>query len=272
MSKLITESFDGRKLSFTKELAKKVKAFSIIVHGGMGHKGQYDDLANALLENDIGVLRYDARGHGETEGKRMYIEDYEDCVKDLKHFVDMLKSEYPLIPIFLLGHSFGGFTVAHYGIRYPGSVNGFITSGAGLRVVKKNKDMFSSEGLPLDTPMPIPQDYMLEGLYSDEKRREMYANDPDILRIQTVAFYKTFNEGLVWLEDNCKDFVDPILVTHGADDLLIPEFNSREFFAGISSKDKGLIIYPFLRHEIWDEPSRNQDIFSEVNSWINRHL
>ena len=44
-------------------------------------------------------------GHGRSEGVRAYIEDFNTYVLDVINHVRDMKSSYPGIPCFLMGHS-----------------------------------------------------------------------------------------------------------------------------------------------------------------------
>ena len=110
---------DNITLSGTLTLPKKEGKFpvAIIISGSgpqnrdgemFGHK-PYLVLAHQLTTNGIGVLRYDERGVGESQG------DYDSAgiegfSNDVKSAIDYLKSrkEIDALQIGLIGHSFGG--------------------------------------------------------------------------------------------------------------------------------------------------------------------
>ncbi len=107
------------KLSGTLSLPLDIplKALVIIVSGSgpqdrdgsmFDHK-PYKLLAHNLANNGIGVLRYDERGVGTSEGdfKTASIETLEE---DLKAALDFLKKrrEFASVPMGLIGHSLGG--------------------------------------------------------------------------------------------------------------------------------------------------------------------
>ena len=53
----------------------------IINHGFAEHLNRYDYVTRVLNTANFGVYRYDLRGHGRTESKKGYIEDFMDFVK-----------------------------------------------------------------------------------------------------------------------------------------------------------------------------------------------
>jgi hypothetical protein len=44
-------------------------------------------------------------GHGQSEGERMVVSDFQVFVRDVLQHVDTIQKDYPDVPIFLLGHS-----------------------------------------------------------------------------------------------------------------------------------------------------------------------
>lgn len=44
-------------------------------------------------------------GHGQSEGERMVVSDFQVFVRDVLQHVDTIQKDYPEVPIFLLGHS-----------------------------------------------------------------------------------------------------------------------------------------------------------------------
>ena len=131
MGESMITSFDGTKLYLKKETAADNKAVIVIVHGLCEHQGRYDYFAEKLHEAGIGTYRFDHRGHGRSEGEETFYSDFNELLDDTNVVVDMAIEENPDIPVFLLGHSMGGFTVSLYGAKYPDKkLRGIITSGA----------------------------------------------------------------------------------------------------------------------------------------------
>jgi acylglycerol lipase len=59
----------------------------------------------------------------------------------------------------------------------------------------------------------------------------------------------------------------PLLVLHGGDDQIVLPAASEDLFAGASSTDKELGIYPGLRHEILNEPE-GPEITDRIARWV----
>ena len=61
-----------------------------------------------------------------------------------------------------------------------------------------------------------------------------------------------------------------IWAVSGGEDTLVSEAESREFYGDAGSRDKTLKIYPFLYHEILNEPCK-EEILGEIKKWLDRH-
>lgn len=47
-------------------------------------------------------------GHGQSEGDRMNIRDFQVYIRDSLQHIDLMKSKHPDLPIFIVGHSMVG--------------------------------------------------------------------------------------------------------------------------------------------------------------------
>lgn len=266
-TEMTIQSFDGTKLFFKKDEPADPKAVVVIVHGLCEHLGRYDYLAKKLYGSGFSVYRFDHRGHGKSEGKRVFYSDFNEIVDDVNHVVELALKENPDIPVFLLGHSMGGYAVALFGTKYPGKVKGIVTSGA---LTRYNNRMAGE--LPIDQPADTYVPNALgDGVCSDPAVVEAYVNDPLVEKQISIGLFNTIYDGVEWLKQNPKKFTDPVLVLHGCCDGLVSEKDSREFFGDIASSDKTLKIYAFLFHEIFNEPSRDE-VIGEVVAWLKKRL
>ena len=89
----------------------------ILVHGGRDQKRSWDQLAAHLISR-FHVIRYDLRGHGESD----WVSDGEyavmDHVFDLASLIDHLQ----IRQVTLIGHSLGGNIALRYGGLFPGKI------------------------------------------------------------------------------------------------------------------------------------------------------
>ncbi|MGX7107906.1 alpha/beta hydrolase [Facklamia miroungae] len=261
------ESFDGTKLFASKSLIEDMKAVVVIVHGLAEHSGRYDYVAKKLNEANFGVYRFDHRGHGKSEGERTHFNDYNDLIDDINHVLELAKKENPDLPIFLIGHSMGGFGVTSFGTKYPQKVNGIVSSGALTRDLNNS---VKSALTDLDPSTRIPNE-LGEGVCSVEEVREDYQNDPLNEKSYSIGLAQQLAKGLDWLEKHPTDFVDPILILHGEKDGLVSYEDSLKFFKEIESEDKQVKIYGKLFHEIFNEYMKDE-VIQDAISWIENRI
>lgn len=261
-------SYDGTKLRFRKDTVEDPKALIVIAHGLCEHLNRYDYFTEKLNENGYSVYRYDQRGHGKSEGKKVYFSHFYEMPDDLDVIVDMARNESNGKKVIIFGHSMGGETVALYGTKNPGKVDAIITSGALTRYNNPLMgDKFPIEA-PADTYVP---NALGDGVCSDVNVINAYANDPLVEKQINTELINQIYAGVQWLKENAKNFIDPVLILHGADDGLVSVQDSLDFFAGIASKDKSLRVYAKLFHEILNEPCKDE-VIADILLWLEKHI
>ncbi len=266
MSEMIN-SFDKMPLFLNKEVSENDKAVVVVVHGLCEHQGRYDYLAEAFHKNGIGTYRFDHRGHGRSEGEKSHYDDFNVILDDTNVIVDMAISENPDKPVFLLGHSMGGFAVSLFGIKYPDkNLSGIITSGA---LTKDNGNLIKGVPKGMDPHTQLPNE-LGTGVCSVQEVVDWYGKDPYNNKVFTAGLCYALCEGLDWVSGKEKDFNYPVLMMHGEKDGLVALQDTYDFFAGISSKDKQMKIYGNLFHEIFNEYCRDEVIYDTVGWILNR--
>lgn len=260
-------SFDSTKLYLKKNIIDNPKAIVLIVHGLCEHSGRYDYVSKKLNGFNFSVYRFDHRGHANSEGKKIFYSNFNEIIEDVNAVVEYVKENHKNVPIFLLGHSMGGFAVTSFGTKYPNKVKGIITTGA---LTRDNNNLLENieKNLPVDTYFP---NELGNGVCSDAKVVEEYAKDPLVDKSISAGLFYALKDGINWLKNNSNNFIDSILLLHGCNDGLVIEKDSRDFYGEILSKDKSLKIYPFLMHEILNEKDKDI-ILDEIKLWIDKRV
>lgn len=267
METRMLESFDKTKLYLKIDKPLHAKAMVLIVHGLCEHLGRYDYLTGKLLRKGFGVYRFDHRGHGQSEGTRVYYDDFTQIFEDVNAVVDLIQKEEPDLPLFVIGHSMGGYAVTLFGSHFPNKVDGFVLSGA----LTRNRGSIGEE-LPrnLDPKSYFPNE-LGSGVCSDPAVVEAYAKDPLVEKQISFGLFYTIFEGVQWLKENPHRFEDPVLILHGAKDGLVSYEDSLELFKEIDSDDKSLKVYSGLQHEIFNEYTKDE-VIGDVLFWLEKQL
>ena len=244
------------------------KAAAVIVHGLCEHFGRYDYVTQRLLEAGYAVVRFDHRGHGRSMDKKVWYDDRTQIVSDTDLFVEEARAQFPDLPVFMIGHSMGGFGAASYGTAHPGKLDGYVLSGAWTRDHTGLASGAVEQGL--DPEMYIPNE-LGDGVCSDPAVGEAYLADPFVVKEFSVALLRAVHDGHLWLRAQAADFADPVLLLHGGDDGLVSPQDSIDMFREVSSKDKSLRIYAGLRHEIFNEFKKDR-VIRDAIEWLDDHV
>jgi lysophospholipase len=257
-------SFDGVKLFLNKEVAPDAQAVAVIVHGLCEHQGRYDYLADMFHKNGIGTYRFDHRGHGQSEGECAYYDDFNQMLDDVNFIVDRAITENPGKPIFVVGHSMGGFAVSLFGAKYPHkAIQGIVTSGA---VTKDNRRLLSDMPRNLDPHMQLPNE-LGSGVCSVPEVVDWYGKDPLNRKSFAAGLAYQMLDGIEWFKGTVKDFAYPVLMMHGEKDGLVSVQDTYEFFGNVSSTDRQMKIYGGLFHEIFNEYCHDE-VIGDAIRWI----
>ncbi|MBQ9721683.1 MAG: lysophospholipase, partial [Oscillospiraceae bacterium] len=239
-----------------------------MAHGLGEHTGTFSYMAQKLNAAGIGTYQPDHRGHGRSDGERAHLDDFNQLLDDFHLTVSLAIEDNPNRPVFLYGHSMGGFTVSLYSVKYPnGSIRGVITSGA---VVRENQGLFRSVEAGRDVHERIPNTLYYE-ICSVGERVDEFRADPLSTLFNTVGTAYEICRGDDWFESRMKDFAYPVFMTHGEDDCVVSAQDTYDFFKAVSSEDKQMKIYGKAHHAIFNEFCRD-DVIGDYITWINNRL
>ncbi|WP_297282028.1 alpha/beta hydrolase [uncultured Anaerococcus sp.] len=257
-------SFDDTRLFLNKEIMDNSKAVIVIVHGLAEHSGRYDYLANKLHESSISTYRFDHRGHGKSDGERGYYSDFNEIVDDTYTVVKKAIDENPNLPVFVLGHSMGGYAVSLFAAKYNDlKLAGIITSGA---VTSDEAESFRNIPTDLD-PLYKINNTLGPGVCSVTEVVENYEKDPLNLKKYSAGLVYALLDGLEWYKDKAKNISYSALLMHGYDDGLVSYKDTLKNFNAISSKDLSLKLYKNLYHEILNEWKKDE-VIADIINWI----
>ena len=210
----------------------------------------------------------DLRGHGQSEGRRVWVPAFESFLEDLDLFLRHVQSHSRTV--FVVGHSLGGLIAIRFAeTRRPG-IRGLITSGAALRaaITPPATVMWLLRRLNrVSSATPVPGLVRPGQLSRDPVVVEQYRADP------LVPGHLTTGLGLAALEAGDQALAEaerieaPTLLLHGGADSVVDPGGSEELLSRLRVADKGLKVYPGLFHEIFNEPER-EEVLADVLRWI----
>ena len=266
-------SKDGTKLFFSFSSPTDARGYLLLVHGFGDHCGRYDGLTNAAHSKRLGVLRFDYRGHGRSEGRRGHIYRFESYLEDVEAAYFKLRSlsDSEAAPG-LMAHSYGGLIAAHAmnRLNFKAGVLSSPFFGFAIKVPawKRTAGHLLSRFIPA---MSMPTDIKPEAVSHDPATIEEYATDPLIGRVATTRWLTETEQAHITALNEARRLDTPIYIQQAGDDQLVCADASKRFYDLLAGKNKKYTRYPKLFHEIWfdlDRPPVIEDAFN----WLDTHL
>jgi alpha-beta hydrolase superfamily lysophospholipase len=226
----------------------------VLSHGYGEHIGRYEHVAAALVERGAAVYGPDHLGHGESDGERVLIGDFERVVDDLHAVVRLARERHPDLPVVLVAHSMGGLVGARYAQRHGDELAGLVLSAPVLGLAPVLAGWLETPELPED---PID----VSVLSRDAAVCDAYANDPMVWhggwKRPTLEALKRANEAV----DAGPGFGDlPVLYIHGAADELVPMALAQPAVERLKGEDFTERVVPEARHETLNELDKAETI------------
>ena len=267
------EGLHGTKLFFQTWIPKSLpKAIIQIIHGYSEHGGRYLNVVNELIPRSYAIYVSDHRGHGKSEGLRAYVKSFNHFVEDQKRFYDLIRSNHPNLPLFVLGHSMGSVAARLFVAKYPEGITGLILSGAGIKIGSMNPFFkFVADILFIFLPkMRIAMD-TADYLSHDPEVVRSYREDDLVFKKSTIQLGVEFIKSLRKSIRLSKKIQIPTLVQAGSKDKLLT--HAKRNAELLIMKDRTIKIYEGLYHEVYNELEKDRKIvLKDLGDWIDRHI
>lgn len=273
-----------------------------ISHGMAEHVLRYEDFARYLVERGYLVYGHDHRGHGQTAKRKEDIgyftdsDGFEQVVRDVKHFTDLIQADHPSTPIILFGHSMGSFIARRYAQLFGNQLAGAIFCGTGgdpgllgrmgkfiaKRECRKKGRRTASPLLDqlsfgsFNKPFK-PNRTTFDWLSRDEKQVDLYITDPACGNIFTAGFFVDLLTGLLTIhrqeEINKIPKKLPLLLIAGDKDPVGKNGKAviqvYQQYKQAAIEDISIKLYEEARHEILNETNR-EEVFADIETWVAR--
>lgn len=243
------------------------RAAVLLLHGIAEHSGRYEAVGSQLAEAGMEVVGIDHRGYGKTGGRRGHIDDWSQFLDDVADQLAEIRSLD--LPTIMIGHSMGGLMALSYCIDDRPLPDLLVLSGPALGTDKSPLVRLIAPILGKLLPrMVIRDDGDPSVLASDLSVGEKFYADPLRVPYPTASMGRAILAAIDSTRERVERLSIPTLVMHGGDDLLVPTASS-EILEGLP--DVKRIVYPGLRHEIFNEPT-GSEVVAEAIGWIDDQL
>jgi alpha-beta hydrolase superfamily lysophospholipase len=267
------QSKDGTKLYYEVHRAENQRAVALLVHGFAEHCQRYHGMIEWLNQLNITVYCFDYRGHGRSEGRRGFIERFDDYVDDIQAVRAVIESEQS-DKYFILSHSNGGLislhSIAQNAQRVKGSV--FSSPFFGFELKVPFYKAFLGKGLSKLMPtLELPTGLDASTVSHDPKVVSEYGTDPLMIKIATARWFTETLQAHTRCEALVKSLTIPVLFQLAGDDKIASTPESKRLFEHIGSEDQSLEVYDGLYHEVWFELDKKK-VFDDLKRWLESHI
>ena len=276
------------------------KAIFQIVHGMAEHGERYEDMASFLCSKGFVVAVHDHAGHGKSINSADDLgyfgekDGWNALVEDVRSVTELLKKEYPGLPVIFFGHSMGSFIGREYIRRYgtDEAIKGAIICGTSGKnpaaaiairladtVAKTKGSKYKSEFInklafgTYNKKIAVP-DTEFDWLSTDQNQVYKYVADKYCGFLFTAAGFRDLFSilnvvsGKDWYNAVNKKL--PILLTAGEEDPVGAYGKGvKQVYNGLKEagvKDVTLKLYPGMRHEIHNE-KENKKVYEDFAAW-----
>jgi alpha-beta hydrolase superfamily lysophospholipase len=116
----------------------------------------------------------------------------------------------------------------------------------------------------------LPTSLDAEGLSRDPEVVAAYVADPLVDKRYTARLVSQLMRAITAIEAGAGAVEVPLLVVHGEADPLCPAEGSRRFVERVPSAGSEFRVYAGLRHEVLNEPEREQ-VMDDIATWLDKH-
>lgn len=273
------EGVKGFKIYYQAWIPNEPKAVVQFVHGGGGHSGLAPHLVNKLISERFAFFADDLRGHGRSEGDRVHVDSLDYFIEDEKSLYDIIKIQYPNLPIFMGGISLGSIIAFHFTKKYESLLKGLFLSGT---VASAKIPLFTRFLLRIFSAirphMRIGKPGDLEASSKNPETIRMYETDPLYAHVAlTMRFGREVLKGMNKQTKTAGTLKLPLLIQNGADDKVNEVFNARNdelaFKEIYTMDDLTIKIYEGVSHDIFNDFEENRKlILQDLTDWLNNHI
>ncbi len=259
------KSWDGTQIHYLKWSGSGTpKKAVVLCHRGHEYGGRWKDFVEALALEDISFFAWDARGHGDSEGKRGHAPGVGAVVRDLNEFTHHLVNEHsiPITEMIVIGHSVGAVIVATWVHDYAPKIRSMVLGTPAFDV-----KLYIPFAIPLLRlkerllgPSEVKSYVKASFLTHDKAEAARYSQDSKIFpQISVRMLLDLYDTSKRVLQDAAAITTPTLLLTAGTDWVVSIEAQEK-FFRTIQSKTKRHQTFDGMYHAIFHEENRSQVI------------
>jgi acylglycerol lipase len=264
---------DGRELFYRRRTPASPRGALLLIHGYAEHSGRWGWVMDRLVEAGLAVYAPDYRGHGRSvvaSGRLGDLESMDLVAEELAAVWDALRAAHPGVPHFVYGHSMGGSLATLHTLRRQAQVRALIVSAPWVTVPDYASRLLVRvvNLLAAIAPRLPVQPFDYTQVSRDPEVIRAYSEDPLCYTGKTRA--RTGREMLRIIGEvdrRAAELTLPLLVLQGGDDRNVNLRDAPALYERAASADKTFRLFPGLRHEIHNEPEK-QEVMGVILDWL----
>ncbi|XP_010253670.1 PREDICTED: caffeoylshikimate esterase-like [Nelumbo nucifera] len=258
----------------------KVIGIVAVVHGFTGESSWFVQLTSILFaKSGFATCAIDHQGHGFSEGLKNHIPDINPVVDDCQTYFESFRARYPpSLPAFLYAESLGGaIAVLLHLRRGPRPWHGLVLNGAMCGISSKFKPPWPLEHflslvsavIPTWQVVPTRGSIVERSFKEDWKRRLALASPRRSSARPRAATALELLRVCREVQGRLSEVDAPLLIVHGADDVICDPACVEDLYQRAASKDKTIRVYPGMWHQLVGESEDNVElVFGEIVDWL----
>ncbi len=268
-------SADHLRLFWQRYTPPRAKATVLVLHGAGDHGGRYPALTSALVRAGFQVALLDFRGHGQSDGRRWYVDAFGDYLHDVDAFIAKLSQDgIAGETLFAVAHSQGGLIASLWAMRHPGLLSGLVLSAPWFRLAKPPAaaKVLAAKVVGRFVPwLPVSSGLDAAQLTSDPEMQRWTDRDPLYGRKATPRWFDEVGRAQLDALRRAPELRTPLLLLAPGADPIADAAAARTFFDQASATDKKVVVYDGFRHELFNEVKRELPI-GEAVAWLSARV
>ncbi|WCJ42101.1 alpha/beta-Hydrolases superfamily protein [Euphorbia peplus] len=264
----------------------KPTALIAVVHGYTGESSWFVQSTSILFaQSGFLVCSIDHQGHGFSDGLDgliHHIPDLNPVVDDCIDFFSTFRETHaPGLPAFLYAESLGGAISLYITLKEKSAWDGLILNGAMCGISAKFKPPWPLEHLLFIVAAVVPtwrvvptRGSLLDVSFKEEwKRRLALASPTRVVARPRAATALEMLRACGELQRRFEEVDVPLLIVHGAGDVVCDPACVEELYRRAASRDKTLKVYPGMWHQIVGEPEESVNlVFGDMVEWLKTRV
>lgn len=265
---------EGLKLHYEHWSPPSHKATLVFVHGMGEHCGRYGPFVDYFTQRGYRIWLYDQRGHGRSDGKRVFVKRFETLLDDLTDYLDFSFDPGSKSPLFLVGHSFGGQVILNFLAKHPDHFQAAVASSPNLEIaltMPKWQEWLGRMIHPIWPQLKLRNLTYPDKLSHDTEVVEAYKNDPLVSDYVTIGIGGELVKNLEGIFGLAPRIQTPLLLLHGLEDVYCSPQGTERFYQELQLEQKRLKLYEGKYHELLNEVGK-EIIYEEMEKWFDRFI